>query len=47
MPTSVIVVVHWISHRNKYGVFNTYNGDIITPDDAPNNPHDDDEASDH
>ena len=47
MPTSVIGVVHWISHSNKYEGFNTYNDDIITPDDVPNNPQDNDEASDN
>ena len=28
------------------GGFNTYNDNVITPDESPNNPHDDGESSD-
>ena len=46
MPDLVIDAVHRLSRHKKYGFVYTYNDDVIIPDDAPNEPHDDDEASD-
>ena len=46
MLDSVIDVVHRLSRRNKDGFAYTYNDDVIIPDDVPNDPHDDCEASD-
>ena len=46
IPDSVIDIVHYLSHRNKYVFVYTYNYDVIIPDDVHNNPHDDDESSD-
>ena len=46
MPDSIIAVVQCLSRHNKYGFTYTYNDDVSIPDDVPNDPHDDDEASD-
>ena len=45
IPYSVIGVVNFLWCRNKYGFFNTYNDNVIIPDDDPNDQHDDDETS--
>ena len=46
MPDSVINFVHRLSRHNKDGFVYTYNDNVIIPDDVPNDPHDNNEASD-